>query len=93
MRPFNKIYSEPQHYSAFKEEPSTPSDAIANTNIFFNEIVDDLDFEDRASQYEFLTMCYRHSASQFIMDWKADKRTFKQFLEQIYNSLYVKEQA
>lgn len=93
MRTFNEIYSELQHYSAFKAEPSTPSDAIANINVFFNEIVDDLDFEDRASQYEFLTMSYRHSASQFIMDWKADMRTFKQFLEQIYNSLYVKEQA
>jgi hypothetical protein len=91
MRSFNQIYSELKNYSAFKDEPSTELEAIQCTNIFFSEITSDLEFDDKAESYCFLVKSYRHSASQFILNWQTDTRTFNQFLNDIFNNLQVKE--
>lgn len=92
MRTFNEIYSELQHYSAFKAEPSTESEAITSTNVFFAELALD-DETDTTARFGYLVQCYRHSAKQYIINWQTDTRTFKQFLEGIYSKLNFKEQA
>ena len=92
MRTFSEIYSELQHYSAFKAEPSTESEAITSTNVFFAEIALDDDI-DTTARFGFLVQCYRHSARQYILNWQTDTRTFKQFLQGIHNNLNIKEQA
>ena len=88
MRTFNQIYSELQHYSAFKAEPSTESEAIASINVFFAELALD-DDTDTTARFSFLVQSYRHSASQFIINWQTDTRTFKQFLAGIYEFIQV----
>ncbi|MGJ7553373.1 hypothetical protein ACSFBI_05225 [Variovorax sp. RB3P1] len=93
MRTFKQIYRELKHYSAFNKEPSTPSQAIISTNVFFAEMADDLGLETVSNEYEFLVQSYRSSASQYIINFENDTRTFKQFLKSIYENLQVKEAA
>lgn len=93
MRTFKQIYRELKHYSAFNKEPSTPSQAIVSTNVFFAEMADDLGLETVSNEYEFLVQSYRSSASQYIINFENDTRTFKQFLKGIYENLQVKEAA
>lgn len=93
MRTFKQIYRELKHYSAFNKEPSTPSQAIISTNVFFTEMADDLGLETLSDEYEFLVQSYRSSASQYIFNFETDTRTFKQFLKGIYENLQVKEVA
>lgn len=83
MRTFNEIYAELKHYSAFRAEPSTESEAITSTNVFFAELALD-DDTDTTAKFTYLVECYRHTASQFILNWKTETRTFKEFLESIY---------
>lgn len=93
MRTFKQIYRELKHYSAFNKEPSTPSQAIISTNVFFAEIADDLGLETVSNEYEFLVQSYRSSACQYIINFENNTRTFKQFLKGIYENLQVKEVA
>lgn len=93
MRTFKQIYKELKHYSAFNKEPSNQNQAIVSTNVFFAEIADDLDLEKLSDEYEFLVKSYKNSASQYILNFQTDTRTFKQFLKGIYENLQLKEAA
>ena len=91
MRTFKQIYPELKDYSAFTKEPSTTKEAIISINVFFTEIADDFGFDAYSDEYEFLVKSYRHSVKQFILNFKTDKRSFKEYLESIYENLQVKE--
>lgn len=91
MRTFKQIYRELKHYSAFNKEPSTPIQAIVSTNVFLKEISDDLGLEEMTSEYDFLVQSYRNTASQYILNFDTDTRTFKQFLRGIYDNLQIEE--
>lgn len=91
MRTLKQIYRELKNYSAFNKEPSNLSQAIVSTKFFFKEISDDLGLEEMTSEYDFLVQSYRNSASQYILNFQTDTRTFKQFLKGIYNNLLTKE--
>lgn len=93
MRTFKQIYRELKHYSAFNKEPSTPSQAILSTNVFFAEIADDLGLDTLSDEYDFLVKSYRSKASQYVLNMQTDTKTFKQFLKGIYENLQVKESA
>ena len=93
MRTFKQIYRESKHYSAFNKEPSTPSQAMLSTNVFITEISDDLGIDTISDEFEFLVKSYRSSASQYILNFQTDTRTFKQFLKSIYENLQLKEAA
>lgn len=93
MREFNEIYSELKLYSAFIKEPSTQSQVISSTNVFFTEISDDLGLDPFSSEYDFLVKSYRHTASQFIMNFQTETRSFEQFLNMMYDNLQVKDAA
>ncbi|WP_162588413.1 hypothetical protein [Variovorax sp. RA8] len=83
MRTFNEVYSELQHYSAFKAEPSTESEAITSTNAFFAELALD-DDTDATARFADLVKCYTNSARHFFICNQTDRRTFKSFLENVY---------
>lgn len=89
MKKFENIYRELKHYSAFNANPGTPSEAIRSLNCFFAEIKDDYIFENDCSEksFDFLLMSYKHTASQFIIHWQTDNRSFKQFLKSVYTNL------
>ncbi len=92
MRTFKQIYREMKHYPYFNREPSTLEQAITSTNIFFAEFMGEIGIHTD-DEFDFFVKSYRHSASQFILNFKTDTRTFKQFLKGIYENLQVEEAA
>lgn len=94
MRTFNQIYSELKHYGAFKAEPSTQSEAIKSMSCFINEMIEGDDLgEMTETSKRFFVMSYNFTAEQYILNWKTDKRTFKQLLQATYENLSNKAVA
>ena len=87
MRKFNTIYAELKLYNNYKVAPSTMEEASNNMNIFFKEL-GEKEYKDMSvEKYNFLLMSYRHSAKQFILNFRTNRISFRKFMESCYNTL------